>query len=428
MPDAPSGDRCIGVVCDMPPAATCANATARRTFSAQGICDDGTCRYEPTDTPCPEACAAGACVPAPRPGMMASGGQHTCFLTSAGGVKCWGNNQFGELGDGTTMERNGPVDVVGLSSGVLAIVSNRFSSCALLPGAVKCWGSGLSGQLGDGTFADRQPTPQTVLGLEPGVRAIAAGNDHTCALTAAGGVKCWGGGVFGQLGDASATTRNRPVDVQGLDAAVTAIGAGGNHSCAATSAGAKCWGDNTWSQLGDGTGGDGSATQKNAPVDVIGLGAGVTAFAGGLDHTCAIASGAVLCWGRNRAGEIGDGTGMYRRAPVAVTGLAAGVRAITAAEHHTCAVTVGRAATCWGFNSNGQLGIGSMSDQNAPTNVVGLGAGVQHISAGFDSLGVTSHTCAVSDASVTCWGSNRNGELGDGTQMTRTSPVPVLGL
>jgi alpha-tubulin suppressor-like RCC1 family protein len=404
------------------------NATTRRTFASPGICDDGACRYESTDMPCPEACVAGACVAAARPGMMASGGQHTCFLTGAGGVKCWGNNQFGELGDGTTMERSGPVDVVGLSSGVLAVVSNRFSSCALLRDAVKCWGSGLSGQLGDGTFFDHQPTPQTVLGLEPGVQALAAGSDHTCALTAAGGVRCWGAGTLGQLGDATATTRNRAVDVEGLATGVMAIGAGAHHSCAATGAGAKCWGDNTWSQLADGTGGDGVATQKNAPVDVMGLGAGVTAFAGGLDHTCAIASGAVLCWGRNRHGEIGDGTFMYRRTPVSVPALAAGVRAITAAEYHTCAVTVDRAAMCWGFNSNGQLGIGSMTDQNAPTGVVGLDAGVQHISAGFDDLDVRSHTCAVSDASAMCWGSNLHSELGDGTRMTRTSPTPVLGL
>ncbi len=157
-----------------------------------------------------------------------------------------------------------PVDVSGLGSGVRAIAAGGHSCALTSAGGVKCWGSNFAGQLGNGTNTDSN-VPVDVSGLGSGISAIAAGGNHSCALTSAGAVKCWGFNIFGQLGDGTSTDSNVPVDVSDLGSGISAIAAGGIHSCALTSAGgAKCWGNNSGGQLGDGS----SQPFSTVPVDV----------------------------------------------------------------------------------------------------------------------------------------------------------------
>lgn len=290
---------------------------------------------------------------------ISAGVVHTCALTSADGVECWGRNQFGELGDGTTTDRSIPVPVSGLGSGVSAIDVGWRHTCALTSaGGVECWGRNQLGELGDGTMTNRS-IPVAVSGLGSGASAIALGLFHTCALTSAGGVMCWGYNEFGQLGDGTTTNSSVPVAVSGLGGGVTAIAAGRYHTCALTSTGGvKCWGWNPSGQLGDGT-----RTMRLTPVDVVGLASEVTAIAAG-GHTCALTSaGSVECWGD---------TG-YDLTPVDISGLGIAVSAIAVGGAHTCALTSAGRVKCWGSNAHGQIGDGTMRDRHAPTAVVGFG-------------------------------------------------------
>ncbi|MBY6242727.1 Ig-like domain repeat protein [Methylosinus sp. Sm6] len=298
--------------------------------------------------------------------VLAAGAYHKCALTSAGGVDCWGWNYFGQLGDGTRTDRHTPTAVSGLSSGVIAITAGSYHSCALIsPSGVKCWGSNRQGQLGDGTRTDRH-TPVSVSGLSSGVVAITAGLGHTCALTHTGRVKCWGDNSFGRLGDGTERRRLTPVSGSGLRSGFVAITAGLLHSCALTSAGGvKCWGHNVFNELGNG-----DYTARFAPVPVSGLSSGVAVIASsaGSSYTCALtSSGAAKCWGYNGHGQLGDGAGGTRGTPVAVSGLASGVAAIAPGGTRTCALTSSGAVKCWG---------GTTTDSLKPAPVPGLSSGV----------------------------------------------------
>ena len=304
-------------------------------------------------------------------------------------------------------------------SGVTAVVAGASHSCALMSGgAVKCWGSNGSGQLGDGTAIDR-PTPVTVSGLTSGVTAIAAGGYHTCALTNGGAVKCWGYNYFGQIGDNSTTNRTAPVAVSGLGSGAVAISAGGNHTCAITAAGAvQCWGYNGAGQIGDN-----STFDRWTPATVSGI-SSATSIAAGAFHTCAVTTGgAAKCWGWNYSGQLGDNSTNTRLAPVSVSGLSSGVAAVATGGSHSCARLADGSAQCWGSNANGQLGDGTVIDRLTPVGVSSVGTTVAQLSTG------SNHTCMRSAASgAKCWGSNGNGQVGDNTYIDRSVAVDVLGL
>ena len=299
---------------------------------------------------------------------LTAGSSHTCGLTEAGAVKCWGKNFDGQIGDGGTTGRRSPVNVVGLTSGAVSVGAGSNHTCAVTAtGGVRCWGNNSDGQLGDGGTTDRR-APVDVVGLAEGVISVAVGTNYSCAVTVTGGVQCWGINSDGQLGDGTTTDRRSPVQVSGISSGITLVVAGARHTCMLTDAGGvKCWGDNSDGQLGDGT-----ILGRRAPVDVTGLTSGVTAITAGSSHTCAITTaGGVRCWGNNSDGQLGDSTIFDRRSAVDVTGLSSGVTLVAAGSNHTCALTAAGAAQCWGQNSLRQIGDGTTTDRRVPAEVVG---------------------------------------------------------
>lgn len=351
------------------------------------------------------------------------GALHACAINTGSGVRCWGYNDHGELGDGSTVYRNTFVDVAGLDWGAATVVAGDFHSCALLfDRTVRCWGWNGYGQLGDGSTTNRL-TPVVVPGLT-GVVAIAAGRYHTCAVLATGQARCWGSNDYGEVGDGTTTIRLTPVDVQGVTDAVAVV-VGNYHTCVLSwGGGAQCWGVNNFGQLGDG-----SNAQRLAPTAVVGLSSGVLALSAGYYFTCALLTGGgVKCWGDNSIGQLGDGTLVNRNAPVDVSGLTGGMAAIAAGRTAACALASSGAITssikCWGNNDYGKLGDRTTTLRTAPVRARGLTQQPVAIAMGDTS------TCTLNaDRRARCWGLNNVGQLGDGTFTSRlTSALSVKGL
>ncbi|MEI2775275.1 MAG: hypothetical protein V9G19_04745 [Tetrasphaera sp.] len=341
--------------------------------------------------------------------VVVVGGDHTCGITTAGGVRCWGRNDTGQIGDGTREDRYVSTPVAGLSSGVASVSVGGSHTCAVMAdGGVRCWGRNSKGQLGDGTRINRL-VPTVVPGLS-GIAAVRAGGAHTCAVTTGGQARCWGDNAYGQLGDGTTTLRLTPVAVAGLGPVRQISPSLDSHTCAVTTAGGvKCWGLNYFGQLGDGT-----TTDRTRPVAVSGMGSGVSVVGAGGYFSCArTPAGAVRCWGYNASGQLGDGTRITRHRPVAVSGYATGgVAGLAVGEDHACVkTTAGWPMMCWGANGSYQLGDGTPTDHSRPHAVGNLRTGATSVTAGRYT------SCAITPGNVAkCWGEGTYGKVGHGDE------------
>jgi alpha-tubulin suppressor-like RCC1 family protein/chitodextrinase len=300
------------------------------------------------------------------------GREHVIALLGDGTVRTWGRNNQGQLGDGTLINRNSPLQVSGLS-GIVAVSTGHYHSLALRgDGTVWTWGYNAFGQLGDGSTT-RRTSPVQVSGLT-NVTYVAAGRDMSYAIRADGTLWAWGLNSSGQLGDGTTAQRTTPVRVGSLTN-VIAVAGGRDHSLAVVSSGAVwAWGDNDYGQVGDGT-----TTDRTSPVS-IGLGGAVDVIAGAHHSFALLGSGGVRSWGRNYRSQLGDGTGSQRTSPVAVQGITNAV-AIGSGRDHGIAILADGTARAWGHNNGGELGDGTTTERSTPVTVQGL-VGAEIVSGG----------------------------------------------
>jgi len=353
---------------------------------------------------------------------LAAGGRHTCAVLSNGTIRCWGNNSDGRLGNGKLAEDYGrTVQVANISAARQIAVGLNFSCAGLADGTVRCWGGNQYGQLGNGT-TNKAIMPVTVIDLHSAT-AVTAGFFHACALSNAGSIACWGRNDHGQLGDGTQIDSLIPVPVKGVTAAM-ALSAGLSHTCALLKTGiVRCWGSNQWGELGNGT-----KIDALVPVDVVGL-QSVAAIGTGNNFSCAvITSGRVKCWGDNRQGQLGNGTSKEALVPEEAKGISSAIK-VDGGSLHACALLRQGTVNCWGFNQTGQLGYSTRDDTTRPVHEQGIFVPDEVIglrSAREVTTGLM-HSCALEDrTTVKCWGGNTNG--GYFTAMVGTSTTMPIDI
>ena len=368
-----------------------------------------------------------------NPGFLRDGGQcvravsvsagydHACALTTTGRVECWGANDLGQLGDGSLVDRAAPAPV-SLPAAATQVASGYSHTCALLAGQVYCWGDNTFGEIGDGTTTSRA-LPVLLTGL-PAIASLGAGGAgltsvsaaHSCAIAVNGALYCWGSNGSGQLGDGGTNLGLRPVRVSVLPAALLPdrVSCGGRHTCALAGGAVHCWGANDSGQLGIG-----STNAQSAPTAPA-VSSGTTVLASGENHSCAVVAGALLCWGLDTSGQVDAGntaTGAFLSPHAPPLGVFSPT-AVAGGRAFTCALDAALTPPgfkCFGGNTHGQLGgAGSLTDVTLlpPATAVAVTAGGDH-------------TCALtSEGGIQCWGVNDRGQLGRGI-FGGESPVPA---
>lgn len=405
--------------------------------------------------------------------QVGTGVYHTCALLSAGKVKCWGGNLLGQLGLGDTdtrgdspddMGENLPLVDLGTNVSAVQLAVGGFHTCALLSsGAVKCWGVNSSGALGGsgpgsignepGEMGDALPVVD--LGVQTSVMELTATEERTCALFQNGTLKCWGENNSGQLGVGDLVKRGvyasemgeaLPFVDLGVGQTASSVSSGDSHTCMQSPEGlVKCWGEAQFLGLGLPLGilGDQVGEMGDA-LPFLNLGNDVkakTVRSGGF-HSCALLEGGLLkCWGANPHGQLGvswgvgglgDEPGEMGEALQAVD-LGAGLLAtdLAVSDHSVCALLEGGLVKCWGWNADGQLGLGDTDDRGDGLGEMGealpfvdTGAAVKSLQR---SMSFAHHCALLVDSSVKCWGRNSEGQLGLGDANNRGDDPGEMG-
>lgn len=339
---------------------------------------------------------------------VTSGDAHTCGIR-AGRIYCWGDDTYGQLGDGTSGGfRATPAPIASGATDWTSVSAGNSHTCAVRAGRVACWGRDDEGQLGDGTVGPAaDPTPGLIASGATDWKTITAGAYHSCAIRA-GRVACWGHDGKGQLGDGTANAGPDPSPGFIVSGASdwTSVSAGHFHTCATRAGRIACWGLDDAGQLGDGIAG---GSRPNPALIASGATDWKSVSTGGY-HTCGIRAGRVACWGHDLDGELGDGIANAGPdpSPGFIKSAATDWTSVSAAQFHTCAIRAGRVA-CWGHDVYGQLGDGIAGGVRPNPALIASGA-----TDWTKVEGGGYYTCAIRATLLACWGSDDSGQLGDG--------------
>jgi alpha-tubulin suppressor-like RCC1 family protein len=347
---------------------------------------------------------------------VAAGSEHGLAIGPDGEVYAWGDNEFGQLGDGSTTSHPLPAIVPGLSR-ITGVYAGTFSSMAVdADGVVWAWGIDIPWR--SGGFMTHNDLPTKLAGLPP-IAALSVGDSHVLAIAIDGTVYAWGANSSGQIGDGTFANRPSPVRVAGLSGIVDVSAYGLNSMALAANGTVYAWGSNSDGQLGV------AGYERSAPVAVPGVPRAVDVGARGSLSLVVGVDGLVYSWGRSDVGELGDGgTTVTRSMPTRIHGLT-GIQAVDAGGSFVVARDASGAVFAWGANQKGQLGGGRIDSPGVfspPREVIEL-AGVTSIDAATGGNGALA---VRADGGIFSWGAGEEGQIGDGNVVSRATPVQIF--
>lgn len=345
---------------------------------------------------------------------VACGDIHTVALRSDGTLWAWGGNGYGQVGDGSTTNRSVPIQI-GSSTNWVSVACGKHHSVAVRSdGTLWTWGYNGYGQIGDGSTAHRNSPVQ--VGSATNWASVACGEYHTVAVRSDGTLWAWGRNGDGQIGDGSTTQRNSPVQIGGAENWAS-VSCGQDHTLALRSDG-SLW---AWGYNGHGQVGDGSTSQRFSPVQA-GSATNWTTVVGGAYHTVAVRNdGTLWTWGRNNEGQLGDGSYVTRPSPMQI-GSATHWASVVGGDFHTIGLRTDGTLWAWGYNEEGQFGNGTMVHRTRPAQVGVLSQWASTLAGGRSHM-----TALRSDGTLWAWGDNVFGQLGDSSTTQRNSPVQAGG-
>lgn len=336
-----------------------------------------------------------------------------------------GANNYGALGDSTTVDKSSPVQTITMGTNWKQVASSNYyysghTAAVTTDGTLWLWGYNSVGQLGNSTSTDRSSPVQTIA-LGTNWKQVSCGDLYTTAIKTDGTLWTWGNNFYGQLGNSMSTDRSSPVQTIALGTNWKQVSAGKYHVGAIKTDGTLwLWGDGYIGQLGNSI-----TTNKSSPVQTIALGTNWKQVACGYTHTSAIKTdGTLWGWGYNLFGQLGDSTTNNTSSPVQTITLGTNWKQISVGNHHTASIKTDGTLWLWGYNPYGQLGDSTQINKNSPVQTIALGTNWKQIACGYMGTGSIK-----TDGTLWLWGYDNYGQLGNSTTFaTAISPVQTIAL
>ena len=334
----------------------------------------------------------------------------------------WGYNYSGELGDNTTTNRSYPIQTIAFGNNWSFVSGGGINTAAIkTDGTLWIWGYNYYGQLGDNTRTSKSSPIQTITG-GTNWKTVVCGLSNISTFTAAiktdGTLWLWGRNSWGQLGDNTLTHRSSPVQVVGFASTWSSVSCGSDHAAAIKTDGTLWnWGQNFNGRLGDNT-----LIHKSSPIQTVALGTNWKQVSCGAYFTAAIKTdGTLWMWGQGNNGQLGTNTITHRSSPIQTVALGTNWNSVACGYYHTAAIKTDGTLWTWGLNTNGQLGDNTITSKSSPIQTITGGNNWSSVTCG------SAHTAAIkTDGTLWNWGLNSFGQLGDNTTTNKSSPVQTL--